>query len=243
MGTGIVLELDALADDQAADDVVSYAVVHGHTGVVVKGSQGTRWVRENAAELLSDAQSEGLQGAWLHYTEPAANAWTDEAAALIAAVGTLPLGLGIWVEIPESHGLDLGTLGEWVRELVASTSTPSRPVALIVTPVLALQLAGVSASPRWVLTEGDETTMLPTYATRRDAPLEVTDGLAVECYDLTSVRGLVPVAVESSTVPEPQASLPLEPEPESEPVTPEPEPEEEATDAEPVENVLTAVEN
>src|SRR6516165_7110870 len=61
MGTGIVLELDALADDQAADDVVSYAVVHGHTGVVVKGSQGTRWVRENAAELLSDAQSEGYR--------------------------------------------------------------------------------------------------------------------------------------------------------------------------------------
>jgi hypothetical protein len=220
MGSNLVLEIGALLGDTEADAVIEHAVDNAHAGIVVKGSQGTRWRRANAAELLTDAQAAGLQGAWLHYAEPAQNAAEDEAAALMAAIGTLPLGLGVWLDLDGAATLEMGALMEWVRAFTDATNSPRRPVALIVTPQHALQLAGSNPSGRVVLTELEEAEYVTGWALRRDAELDVEGADAVPVYALASLRGLVPVVLGAPEAPvePPAAHLP----PEAEPEHPEP---------------------
>lgn len=195
MTSDLVLEVGGQVPDQDADHVIEHAFTEGYAGVVVKGSQGTRWVRESASELLTDAQSSGLQGAWLHYAEPAFNTAEAEAVALMAAVGTLPLGLGIWVEVEKGHGVEGYTLTDWLKALTDATSSPRRPVAILVSPSYALELSGIVGSLRVVYSEVPETEVIVPWAERLDGDLEVRDGPTVPLYRLRSTRGLVPVVL------------------------------------------------
>ncbi len=196
MTTDLVLEIGALTTDTEADAVIEYAMDKCHAGVVVKGTQGTRWARANAGELLHDAQRSGLQGAWLHYAEPAVNTAADEAVALLTAIGARPMGLGIWLELDVAPGTDTGALGQWATDFCDACSTPRRPVALLVASQLSLQVAGYVPGIRVVLTERDESGVVTGWATRDEADLEVPGVGDVPIYVLSSVRGLVPVNLE-----------------------------------------------
>lgn len=193
MTTGLVLEVGGLSTPTEADAVIEHAQDHGHVGVVVKASQGTRWVRADAVELLTDLQGAGLQGAWLHYVEPTVNTATDEAVALMAALGTLPLGLGIWIEVGHPLPQDGGTLAMWLAEFLPAINSPRRPVSLVVDPNDALQLPAARELARLVLTEVPETEIVTGWATLTDEALEVGGDLTAAVYRLLSTRGLVPV--------------------------------------------------
>lgn len=208
MGTRLVLEIDATTTDDGADAVLDDASEQHHLGVVVKGTQGTRWARANASELLVDAQGDGMQGAWLHYCEPQHNPPDQEASWLFQHLGALPLGLGIWLEVEEGQGVEGYMLNDWLKLLVDAISTPRRPAAVVLAPQLAMQLAGVTASTRTVLTAAQEAPIVNAWATRLDAPLELGRAGAVECYEVASVRSLVPVQLDAPEAPQDRSGAP-----------------------------------
>lgn len=195
MASNLVLEVGALVSDAQADDIVSYTVDNRHVGVVVKGSQGARWLRPDAAQLLHDAQSSGLQGAWLHYAEPGVSTAEAEATHLVSSLAGVALGLGVWLELPDDNGLQLGELGEWVRVFLEASSIPTRPVAIVCSTTVGGMVSGYLSGRRVVITEGDGIPGVEPWACLDDAELVLAAGLQVPVYQLRSTRGLVPVVL------------------------------------------------
>jgi hypothetical protein len=215
----MVLEVGAELTDAEAGLTIGYARERGYCGVVVKGSQGNRWARATALDVVQECHDSGLHVAWLHYAEPGATSYEQEAVHLLETVGSSPLGLGIWVEVEDLGGLSTVELTDWLRGLLGIIGDPMRPPAVMADPDLVLQLAGVSPPPRWVLTEPQDVQVVSPWATRWETRLDVTDDVVVDLYELTSTRGLVPVGpVAERTQPAPELTV----------VEPEPEPEREA---------------
>lgn len=226
MTTKYVLEIDPWQGDTEAGAIIDAAAIDGCAGVVIKGSQGQRWAREGMLDLIDSAHAVGVNVGWLHYIEPGTDTFQDEAVFLLRLVGATHLGLGFWVEVEDRQGVELFALTDWIKGLEENIATPRRPAAVITDPTSALTMSGLGSAQRWVMTEPDHGGVLTPWATLSDTSYGVDKVGPVTCYELASIRSLVPVVVPRSRVGRALPSLdhlpPDDPEPVEEPEVPSP---------------------
>jgi hypothetical protein len=242
MPNNLVVEIDPFHTRKEAEDIVASAKRERFAGVVVKGSQGSRWVNPEAGHVLSEAEFEGVGSGWLHYAEPGANDPDTEAVALLGAIGSTPLSLGIWVELDDLQGMAMTEASEWVSSLIKSCSTPQRPVAVLYDPERNGTVTSLPPGTREILWKVPELVYRPFWASRWNKWAGMEESIVPVAYELVSTRGLVPSVVAPSTTipPRPHALTVLSdeeptaghlPEPEEEETT-VPAPEEDETDDE-----------
>lgn len=126
MHTNIVAEIGSWHSPDEVEDIIDASVHANRIGVVIKGTQGTRWTRERYDTIYADVTGAGLLVGHLHYCEPGVNTSEDEAVFLLGSFRGRPYSLGVWLEVDELFGLPEYNTATWVNEVAGAISTPER---------------------------------------------------------------------------------------------------------------------
>lgn len=199
MHTNIVAEIGSWNDGSEATQIIDRTADCDGIGVVVKGTQGDRWLYPYLDSAYTDATGAGLLVGHLHFCEPGSSTPEDEAVHIIRALRGRVYGLGVWLEVGELFGLQDYEAAPWVNTLAACVADTGRRVAVVATPSRFESLAGLDASIRRVVWGSDHDALAGAWAINDGDQLDISVDAVV--YRLASIRGLNPVESHSPTLP------------------------------------------
>lgn len=185
----IIVEIDSWCDADPATLMADLSDT-GVIGVLVKVSQGTKWVSGHAPAFCREAVKAGLLVGALHYLEPTKN---DPIAERSFALNNLPpahFALGVVFEIDAMPVVDAYQYGISLEALLVDTETAGFETGLRCTGATLAQISGAPWRAKWWAAGLLESTTAVPFAVEDERPVAVPGGDRLTAYGVTNIRGL-----------------------------------------------------
>lgn len=203
MSDNLVVEVDGFVKHLVAEDFDELKAV-GVVGVLVKLSQGLKWVNPEAASIATLATDAGLLVGALHRLETEHNPIATELAKFRSVLPGVYHALGLVVEVEPHAGADLYALGSELEAALKELSAAGHTVALRCSAEVLTTLSGAPWGFKWFAGTVNDLVQHDPFAQWLDSAWSRVASWVKGGYGLSSLRSLNP-ANGSST---PDRSLP-----------------------------------
>lgn len=188
----VVVEIDGFSDNLEKVDLAAIKA-SGALGVLIKVSQGTRWINPVGNALIDKALAAGLLVGALHYVEPEYNEPETEVSWRLSKALAVPLALGLVLEIDPPNGADLYALSTGLEQAAKMLALAGYEPGLRCSAATLSTLSGAPGSSRWWAGDLSDMVSARPFALCRDHGWGHAGVGTFTAYDLTSTRMLNPI--------------------------------------------------